>query len=185
MAKVSLKAKLFSKAGKRSLVIFCAVLLIGVAVYLNYLWFDNSVGDLGYGNNNMGSNTPAGSDQGGDSVDVSTYFSATQLSRQQARDEALEVLQDVVDSADALEATKQDAMAQISKIALEIQNEANIESLVKAKGFEQCVAVINDGKVNVVVRSDSALIASQVAQINEIVYEATGIVPANVKIMRK
>lgn len=180
MAKISFRSKLFSKVGKRGLVILCAVLLIGVAVYLNYQWFYGADGDIGYGDNNM---TGGNADDG--TVNVSTYFSATALSRQEARDEALEVLQTVVESDDALEATKQAAMAEISQIALDIQNEANVESLVKAKGFENCVAVISGDKINVVVASEEELIASQVAQINEIVYEATGILPTNVKIMRK
>ena len=76
-------------------------------------------------------------------------------------------------------------MAEMASIALDIQNEANIESLVKAKGFENCVAVISGDKINVIVGSAEELVASQVAQINEIVYEATGILPTNVKIMRK
>ena len=182
MAKISFKSRLFSQAGKRGLIILCAVLLIGAAVYLNYQWF-YGVGDGdGYGDNNM-----VGGDGTGDggTVSVSTYFSATQLSRQQARDEALEVLQNVVESEDALEETKQAAMAEIATIAQEIQHEANVESLVKAKGFENCVAVISGDKINVIVASEAELVASQVAGINEIVYEATGILPTNVKIMRK
>ncbi len=179
MAKIAFKSKLFSKIGKRGIVIACAVLLIGAAVYLNYQWFYGAGDDLGYGDNNMTGG------EGGDTVNVSTYFSATQLSRQEARDEALEVLQNVVESEDSLAATKEAAMAEMSQIALDIQNEANIESLVKAKGFENCVAVISGDKIHVVVASEEELIASQVAQINEIVYEATGILPTNVKIMRK
>ena len=183
MAKISFKSKLFGTAGKRGLVILCAVLLIGVAVYVNYQWFYGTGGDLGYGDNNMVDNQQP--DGTGDTVDVSTYFSATQLSRREARDEALEVLQGVVESADAEEATKQQAMAEMSRIAQDIQNEANVESLVKAKGFENCVAVISGDKINVIVAATEELLPAQVAQINEIVYEATGILPTGVKIMRK
>ena len=181
MAKISFKSKIFSGAGKRSLVVLCAVLLIGTAVYLNYRWFYGDNSDIGYGDNNMVENP----EEDGGTVSTSTYFSATQLARQEARDEALEVLQGVVESEDAVEATKQQAMAEISRIALEIQNEANVESLVKAKGFENCVAVTNGDKMNVIVSSPEELVSSQVAVISEIVYEATGILPANVKIIRK
>lgn len=182
MAKISFKSKVFSKVGKRGLVILCAVLLIGVAVYLNYQWFLGDGEDIGYGDNNMVGGDGTGD---GDTVNVSTYFSATQLSRQEARDEALEVLQGVVESEEASGEAKEAAMAEMASIAQDIQNEANIESLVKAKGFENCVAVINGDKINVIVGSAEELVASQVAQINEIVYEATGILPTNVKIMRK
>ena len=81
--------------------------------------------------------------------------------------------------------TEAEAQAKISKIAVDIQNEANIESLVKAKGFENCVAVISGDKINVIVASEEELVAAQVVQINEIVYETTGILPTNVKIIKK
>ena len=172
----------FKTRAAKSIIVASSALLIGLAIYLNYQWFYGAGDDIGYGDNNMvDNNDPAGDG----TVNVSTYFSATQLSRQEARDEALEVLQNVVENEDAAEATKQEAMAEISKIALDIQNEANVESLVKAKGFENCVAVISGDKINVIVASAEELVASQVVQINEIVYEATGILPVNVKIMRK
>ncbi|MBQ2719882.1 MAG: SpoIIIAH-like family protein [Clostridia bacterium] len=181
MAKISFKSKILSRAGKRGLVIFCAVLLIGVAVYLNYHWFYGDEGPT-YGDGNM---VDGGAGDGDGTVNVSTYFSATQLARKEARDEALEVLQGVLENEEAVEATKQEAMAKMSRIAEDIQNEATVESLVKAKGFENCVAVISGEKINVIVSSPEELVASQVAQINEIVYETTGILPVNVKIMQK
>ena len=181
----------FSKIGRRNIIIVCAVLLIGVAVYLNYIWFYDSVDDIGYGDNNM-------SDVYGDSVggDLASsnqaddnsgnaYFSATQLSRQQARDEALDVLQKVLDSEDALEVTKEQALVDISRIASDIEKESNIEALIVAKGFDKCVAVINGDSASVVVDTDTALVASQVAQITEIVYTSAGILPANLNIIQK
>ena len=167
------------------------MLLIGVAVYLNYIWFYDSVEDIGYGDNNM-------SDVYGDSVggDLASsnqaddnsgnaYFSATQLSRQQARDEALDVLQKVLDSEDALEVTKEQALVDISRIASDIEKESNIEALIVAKGFDKCIAVINGDSASVVVDTDTALVASQVAQITEIVYTSAGILPANLNIIQK
>ena len=76
-------------------------------------------------------------------------------------------------------------MEEISKIALAIQNEANIETLVSAKGFEECIAVISGDSVSVIVKQNDPLVASQVAQIYEIVYNETGILPANVNVIQK
>ena len=45
--------KFFSAKSTRSVVIIAAVLLIGLAVYLNYRWFYDPVDSLGYGENNM------------------------------------------------------------------------------------------------------------------------------------
>lgn len=188
MAKLFGKNGAISKFGKRNIVIVCAVLLIGLAVYLNYLWYYDSLNNLGYGDNNMSDQVGAGEDQNAsaDAQDnTEAYFSATQLSRQQARDEALEVLQSVVSSESALEVTKEEALADISRIASEIEKESNIEALVLAKGFEKCIAVVNGDSASVIVKTDGELVNSQIAQISEIVYTSTGILPANTKIIQK
>jgi hypothetical protein len=66
-----------------------------------------------------------------------------------------------------------------------MDDEANIESLVVAKCFSQCVAVLNDEKASIVVKSDTALTAAQLAQINEIVFVQSGIEPENITIIQK
>ena len=90
----------------------------------------------------------------------------------------------VAESPDSSEAAKAEASAKISKIAVDIQNEANIETLVKAKGFEECVAIISEDSVSVIVSAES-LQAAQTAQIFNIVYETTGITPERVSIINK
>ena len=187
---------LFGKRGGRNLIIVLSLLIIGAAVYLNYLYFFNGSNNLGYGDNN-GDTSQTDKNDGTDSGDQNTntptdetdvigaYFSSALLNRQQARDEALEVLQTVVASADALEATKNEALLEISRIALDIEKESNIETLVKAKGFTDCVAVLGDDSVSVIVRQEGDLLQNQIVQIKEIVYEETGILPSGVKIIKK
>ena len=172
--------ELIKKVKTRHLIIAGSVLMIGAAVWLNFTLFSGVDNDIGYGSNNMSDNYQADATP----EQKSDYFSATQLSRQKARDEALEVLQSVVDNGDAVEATKEQALTEISKIADDIRLESNIETLIMSKGFEQCVAVINGDMVNIIVKSDG-LLANEVAQINEIVYEQTGTIPSNVKIIEK
>jgi len=175
---------ILEKIGKRNIIIACAVLLIGVAVLMNFILFSGANKEEGYD----GYDQPSGniSDNAGDSTatDVNAYFSATQVSRQRARDEALEVLQAVVENVDSTEAMKNEALAEIAVIADEIQKEANIESLITAKGFEACVAVLNNDAASIVVKADD-LQAAQIAQINAIVYEQAGILPSSVTIIKK
>ena len=176
------RKKLFSSKTARSAVVAAAVLLIGLAVYLNYRWFYDPVDALGYGENNMENNY---SDTVGTGAEgENDYFAAALLTRQQSRDEAIDVLTLISSSEDADEATKAEAQAKISAIATDIQNEANIETLVKAKGFEECVAVIGDGTVSVIVKAET-LQAKETAQILSIVYETTGVTPENVSIINK
>ena len=186
--------KFMEKVGKRNLVLAGVVLLVGLAVVLNVVVFagrDNDGFD-GYDKNSgmsssYGDETTAASAEQNDTPTQSTddsYFSSTQVSRARARDEALEVLQSVVDSSNTDEVAKTQALADISQIAKDMEAESNIETLVVAKGFEQCVAVISSGAINVVVKAET-LTQSDIAIINEIVYEQSGIMPANVKIVQK
>ena len=174
------------KIGKRNLIIACAVLLIGAAVWLNWMLFSKEPADGGYdGYDQPSGNISENLNSNNDTTNTSnTYFSATIVSRQKARDEALEVLQAVVDNVDATESAKNEALAGISAIADEIQKEANIESLITAKGFEQCVAVLNGESASIVVSADT-LQPAQIAQINTIVYEQTGIPPTGITIINK
>ena len=176
--------KFFETKTARSLVILSAVLLIGLAVYLNYQWFYDPVGSIGYGDNNMENNVDGGASVGGEATGEENYFTSTALNRQEARDEAVDVLKLITENEEASEAARADAAERISQIALDIQNEANIETLVKAKGFEECVAVISEGAVSVIVSAES-LSASDTAKILSIVYETTGVSPSKVSIINK
>ena len=176
--------KIFSSKKTKSAIVIVAVLLIGLAVYLNYRWFYDPLESLGYGENNMDSSLSGSQQVGSDATGENDYFKATALSRSQARDEAIDVLKLVAEDEEASAEAKAEAAAKISKIAVDIQNETNIETLVKAKGFEECVAIISEDAVSVVVKAES-LQASEAAQILSIAYETTGIDPRNISIINK
>lgn len=177
--KEKMKKKPFSSLNKKKVMIACAILLIGASVYLNYVFFlgDNTAPPQ----DSISSNAEINNEEKNQEV---SYFAQAVIDRQKARDEALEVLQVVVDNKDALAESKDLALQQMARIADDVQNEANIESLVVSKGFEECVAVINEDKCNIIVKCDE-LLANQISQIKEIVYEQANIAPLNVKIIEK
>ncbi len=171
----------FGENKKRAIIIACSVLMIGSAVLLNFKLF--------------GPDAPAGGVEttvpGGTSENVGglpetelddTYFAMAVIERQRARDEAIEVLQSVVDSEDAADEEKTEALATISKIAEDIRCEANIETLLRAGGFADCIAIIENGKANIIVSTEETLMANQIAQITDIVYSQAGITPSNLVI---
>lgn len=116
--------------------------------------------------------------------EADNYFTVAVLNREQSRNEAMDVLQTIADNPEALSDTKEQALLDISKLVSEMNAETNIESLVNAKGFEQCVAIVSDKQASVIVKSDE-LEAGEVAQILEIVYLETGILPENTKVIKK
>ena len=185
----------FKKMGKRNLIIAGAVIMIGLAVYVNWIFFAGDSKDDSFNydqsagmNTNYGTTLGTGSSTGNQnstSADASSYFSSVQVSRQKARDEALEVLNSVVDNDNATDQVKAEAVAEIRQIASEMENEAKIESLIKTKGYAQCVAVISGENVSIVVQHEGELSAAALAQINAIVYEQTGISPAGISIITR
>ena len=195
-------AELSKKAGTRAVIAVCAVLILGgAAIAKSILGGGGSVKapsrlavDLasdpaakeakGGGAESGPEDAEAGQSAALSSGETRDYFASISLERRQARDEAIEVLKTVTASDTATGDAKADAAAAIGKIAEGMESEANIESLVRSKGFEQCVAVVNGGKCSVIVESDG-LLQSEVAQISEIVWEQAGIAPENLKIIEK
>ena len=175
------------KIGKRNIIIAASFVLVAAALIIGISMlgnkddgFDYSQG-VGLETGETQENTNQGTDK---NSAADTYFSSVQVNRQRSRDEALEVLQGVVDNKDSTATAKEEALAEINKMAKIMEAESNIETLVVAKGFEECVAVISGESVSVVVKSE-ALQAAQISQINEIVYEQSGILPANIKIIQR
>lgn len=99
---------------------------------------------------------------------VSDYFAAVRLSRQEARDSAVELLQEaMVYNDDAQTAQTNDKLEEIVQVAL---CEAQIESLVIAKGYADCVAYISDSGISVAVATpEGGLQRKDVAVIADIV----------------
>ncbi len=192
--------KFFEKVGRRNMMIAGAVVLVVAAVAVNWIFFAGNDKEDGFRydasagmSTNYGTtltttavgeetSTPTGADP--DSTD--SYFSSVEISRQRARDEALEVLNAVVDNDKATEDVKAEAMKEIQTIAREMSQESNIESILMSKGFAQCIAVINGENANIVVRHEGErLQPAQLAQINAVVYEQAGIEPVNITIVAK
>mgnify|MGYP005766705841 FL=1 len=106
----------------------------------------------------------------------SGYFDAARLNRQQARDSALAILQEAAADTNATETMKAETGEAIQTLADYTVSEAQIENLVTAKGYADCVAFISDGSVSVVVSAtEEGLTDADVARITEIVTEETGL----------
>ena len=188
--KIKAVKNFFTKAGKRNLIIVCAVVLIGAAVWLNWMFFSNDndgytySGSTGMAGELDNSKNPTSGNESETDVKntVDSYFATVQVSRQRARDEALEVLNAVVDNQNATDEVKAEAVAEIKQLSLEMKQEADIESVLVSKGFEQCLAVINGETASIVVKCSAELTPAQLAQINTVVYEYTGIEPVNITI---
>ena len=179
--------KIAKSLNKKAVVASAAVLVLAGAVLLNFLLAPKNEDNKKEGLDvaiDLSDVSAAIKDKETQSVskEGNDAFSEMTLSRRKARDEALEVLTGVAESSTAIDSMKQEALSSLQSIASDIESEANIESLVMAKGFSECVAVVNGDTASVIVKTDG-LLDSEVAQISEIVYEQTGIHPDNLNII--
>ena len=99
---------------------------------------------------------------------MSQYFASVRLARQEARDSAVTLLQEAMAYNDDDQATTTNA--QLEDIVQTALDEAQIESLVIAKGYADCVAYIADDGISVAVASpENGLTESDVAVIADVV----------------
>lgn len=112
------------------------------------------------------------------------YFEKARLSRSKARDEALDKLQKTLKDAKLTEEEKKVLTDSLSVIIKSTTDESDIENLIKAKGFVDCIAFIDSGKINVAVMTrGEALTKAEVVQIRDIVISKSGIEAKNIKIV--
>ena len=117
-------------------------------------------------------------------TDTDKYFEQARLSRQKTRDEALDTLQKTLKNAKLTDREKKEATVKLSDIIQNMTSETDIENMVKAKGFSDCVASIADGKISVAVRPVSGeLTKSDVAKIRDVVLSKTTISSQNIVVV--
>lgn len=121
---------------------------------------------------------------GKDVEETDSYFAITVINRQRVRDEAMEVLREVADNPDVMPDVKDEALASIAAMTADMKAEVSIETLVKSKGFEDCVAVISDNLCSVVVKCET-LLPDDAAKILEIVLQNTSLTAENVHVIPK
>ena len=101
---------------------------------------------------------------------ASDYFAAVRLSRQQARDSALDLLQEAMAYSDTLSGKDAESSMELEQIVQTALSEAQIESLIIAKGYTDCVAYMTPEGISVAVASpEGGLQHEDVAVIADIV----------------
>lgn len=117
-------------------------------------------------------------------VSKEDYFAQSRLSREKARDEAISILKETVESDKADEKAKNEASQKISALAENSVQEARVESLIKAKGYAEAVVFIGEDSVNVIVQPPQAgFEASDASKIKDIVVTETGAAADKIKIV--
>ncbi len=170
---------------RRSAVAAMTVLFICVAVYLNWSYtqgigFDDTDVDTG---KVLGEATLIDNEENIEEP-KDNYFENARLEKQKARDSAISTLKETTLNDKVSQEERDSATAGIETLANSAVKETQIETLVKAKGFSDCVTLINDEGVNVIVKvGEEGLTAADASKIKDIVVAEAKVKPAQIKII--
>lgn len=194
-----------SKKLNQKMTLLTLVVALGVAVYLNWEYAKSTDLALDAAEANapvtttgvvtdalaVDGNVETGDKNYGEAQLVSVgeptgeeFFEQARLDRAKTRDEALDTLQKSLKSAKLSDEEKDALTAQLTAAIDSITAESDIEALVKAKGFVDCVAFINGDAVDVTVMTTSdGLTKEEVAQIRDIVLSKCQVTAQNITIV--
>ena len=192
------------KLWKRNAVVAAIILFVCAAVYLNWSYSQEGMEGATDTGKVLGEaalvggqaedpllaeTAPVSTDAGDEGASVSgestdSYFDSARLNRQQARDSALSLLQQAATDENADQAMKDEANASIQTMASVTVSEAQIENLVIAKGYADCVAFIGENALSLAVAApEGGLTDTDTARIVDVVHQTTGFTADQVKII--
>ena len=116
--------------------------------------------------------------------EVADYFTSARLSRQKARDSAISTLREAAETESASQEAVDEALEAITAMAGYTVSEAEIEALVTAKGFQDCIVFLNEDSIIVAVPAPAeGLGDSAVSRITDIVLQETNLHTEQIKII--
>lgn len=177
--------------GKKQIILSCLTLMLAVAVYINYvLAQDGKLKNVEKTLNNDATSSSQNSAENqtyGDTQFVNNeqgsedYFAQARLEKVTNRDAAVQTLQTIMGGGDVTE----DEMVAKALEAVELSNliekEGNIENLIKAQGFADCVVYLDNESAKVVVKSEG-LEKGQAAAIKDIILGEVSVPTENIRI---
>lgn len=114
----------------------------------------------------------------------SKFFEEARLKRTKAHDEAMDSIQKALKSASLSAEEKKEYTSQLTGNLADLNAENEIETLVKAKGFADCLCFLQSGRADLtVMTSGDALTAAQVAQIRDIVLSKSSVTAQNITVV--
>ena len=178
--------------GKRHIILAALVLSLGIAVYLNWA-YSTSAGDFVATDASASGGDSETKNYGdskyvsanGEDVEVSeasAYFEEARLSRTKSRDEAMDSLKSMFEDVSLSDDQKAELAVQATAMAQAIETEGNLENLIKAKGFEDCMVYLSEDTADVVVKTSGEFTKEDAAQIKDVLLSQTSIPVENISI---
>ena len=112
------------------------------------------------------------------------FFEEARLKREKAHDAALDTIQKTLKSSSLSAEEKKTYAQELTGNLEDLHAENEIETLVKAKGFADCLCFLQSGRADLtVMTAGDALTAAQVAQIRDIVLSKSSVTAQNITVV--
>ena len=182
------------KLWKRNTVVAAVIVFVMAAVYFNWSYHKDTetvsgkmLGQAQLVSRPTETEDPLASGEsaeGNQATAGSSYFASARLNRQQARDAALSLYQQSLSGDVDDEAIRTQATTAMQTLANFTISEAQIENMIVAKGYADCVAFISENSISVVIAPlEGGITDADVARVNEIVHEQTGLTASQIKLL--
>jgi len=172
---------------RRGAVTALIVLFVCVAVYLNWSYTAGLTGDKSLdasGKLKMLGETELVNQTEVEEEKPNDYIDEARLEKQKSRDNAMNILKETSEKDDVSQESRDQAASSMEEIAVSGVAETRIETMIKAKGFDDCVALISSDGVNVIVKAPTdGLTAADIAKIKDIVISETDIDASKIKVV--
>ncbi|MDN5294292.1 MAG: stage sporulation protein [Eubacteriales bacterium] len=112
------------------------------------------------------------------------FFIDYRLERDRNRDRQLDLLREIINNSNTSQEARQKAQERVMLISQRMEKEMEIENLLRARGYRDAVAVIQDDGVTVVVKT-AVLKPGEQEQIQDLVIKVTGGDKAKVTVLAR
>ncbi|MDO4618193.1 MAG: SpoIIIAH-like family protein [Clostridia bacterium] len=153
---------------RKEIVAAALVVMIGVAGYLNWSYQDvlkvSDGGEYTETSKKLGEAELVSSKN----ATEASHFDEARKNKETSREKALDILNETAQNESFDEETRQTAQKEILNIAKNVEHETQIESAIKAKGFQDACVYIDSGNVEIAVKKDGftdqdAVLVSEIA----------------------
>lgn len=175
-------SKLNLSVRKKHIAVASMVLMLSCAVYVNYLYAAGDIEDFMQTGKNYGDSILVDGTASENITDPEVYFSEARVSRQKSRDEAVATIENLYGIATEDSEDVSVLAEKAGEIASNMELENKIESMIKAKGFEDCIVYISGEYADVMVQTEG-LLPTEAAVIKEAIIKETSVPVENISIV--
>ena len=112
------------------------------------------------------------------------FFEQARLKRQKAHDEAMDSIKKTMKASSLSAEEKKEYTSQLTANLEDLNAENEIETLIRAKGFADCLCFLQSGRADLtVMTSGQPLTAAQVAQIRDVVLSKSSVTAQNITVV--